>query len=660
MRRDHFTEAERAKSALWSLDAGCSADEHFRIAAGFAAAGGDFAEFNVWSATAHNYGSESACRSTWKSASQPGPITAATLYSMARAAGWTDNGETPPRPAQSRQKRSQQLEASKPPTHDPRALWDACEPATADHPYIIKKLGLPDGLRVYHGPLTIAGTACNGALVQPCRTLAGDLVSLQLIIQSGQKLFLPGCKLPHDGCLIVGGPLKAEGQIFIAEGVGQAWSVHQASRAPAVVCFGVGRMAGVSRALRERYPAARIVIVADTGKETQCASIAKAIGNAAWAEMPAGSSSNYDINDVHLGEGLAAVHDLLARAKAPAQRWKLHDADQFADQPPLEWLVKGLIPRRGVVAFYGASGCGKSFLVLDLFGAIVGEREWFGLRTVRVPALYLCLEGAAGFGKRLAAYRIEVGSLAGMKVVAEPFRLNDRQDEADIIDLIRNTGLTRGLVCIDTLAQATPGMDENSGEGMTLAIAACQRIQQATDSLVLLVHHVGKDSTKGLRGHSSLIGALDASIEVSGGIDGAPRQWEARKVKDDATGEPYHFALRRVVLGIDEDGDEVTSCVIEQAEVAANSVRKARLPSGGNMKIAWDRMGELLKSPAVVFGKASAPPGRPCVDLEAATGDIAARLTCDPKRRRERAEQAITALVARGVLAHQEGWLWLK
>lgn len=60
--RDAFAEIERARSALWSLDAGCSADEHFRIAAGFAAAGGDFEEFNRWSAPAHNYGSESACR----------------------------------------------------------------------------------------------------------------------------------------------------------------------------------------------------------------------------------------------------------------------------------------------------------------------------------------------------------------------------------------------------------------------------------------------------------------------------------------------------------------------------------------------------------------------------------------------------------------------
>jgi len=350
---------------------------------------------------------------------------------------------------------------------------------------------------------------------------------------------------------------------------------------------------------------------------------------------------------------------LLERAKEHAQRFKFQDAEHFAEQPPLEWLVKGLLPRRGVVALYGPSGCGKSFLALDLFGAIIEGREWFGRRTVRAPVLYLCLEGSGGFSKRLAAYRQEVGNLSGMQVLAEQFVLSDRQDEVDIVDAIRAQGLAGGVVCIDTLAQATPGLDENSGEGMTSVIAACQRIQQATDTVLVLIHHCGKDVARGLRGHSSLIGALDASIEVSGGLDDAPRQWEARKVKDDSSGEAHLFDLRRVVLGVDADGDEITSCVVDLAEAAGDGIRKARIPGGGNMRIAWDRLGELLRTSGY-SGKASAPAGRPCVDLEVATADIAERLTCDKKRRRERAEQAITALVARQLLGHEGGWLWLK
>ena len=204
-------------------------------------------------------------------------------------------------------------------------------------------------------------------------------------------------------------------------------------------------------------------------------------------------------------------------------------------------------------------------------------------------------------------------------------------------------------------------MDENSGEDMTMAISACQRIQQATDTLILLVHHTGKDAARGLRGHSSLIGALDASIEVSGGLDGIPRQWEARKVKDDSTGEPHPFELRRVVLGTDADGDEITSCIVEPAEAAADAVRRVKLPHGGNQRLVWDALGDMFKA-AGCFGKkdvpAECPPGRPAIKLDDAIEKTRGRLTCADDRKTERARLAVTGLITRGLLVLREGWIW--
>ena len=45
-------------------------------------------------------------------------------------------------------------------------------------------------------------------------------------------------------------------------------------------------------------------------------------------------------------------------------------------------------------------------------------------------------------------------------------------------------------------------------------IAAAKELQTFVGGLVVLVHHTGKDASKGLRGHSSLQAALDAAIEV--------------------------------------------------------------------------------------------------------------------------------------------------
>ena len=144
MMRDQFTELERARSALWSLDAGSDRDTWVRYAMSAKAAGIDFEEFHNWSAGAGNYKSEAECKSVWNSI-KAGSVTAASLFRAALAAGWTDGTEARPERPQSHQNERQPAEPTKPPLHDPATLWNACKPASADHEYIDRKKGLPDG-----------------------------------------------------------------------------------------------------------------------------------------------------------------------------------------------------------------------------------------------------------------------------------------------------------------------------------------------------------------------------------------------------------------------------------------------------------------------------------------------------------------------------------
>jgi len=89
------------------------------------------------------------------------------------------------------------------------------------------------------------------------------------------------------------------------------------------------------------------------------------------------------------------------------------------------------------------------------------------------------------------------------------------------------------LLVIDTLTVAASGADENSSSDMGLIIEAAKALQAKLGGLVLLVHHSGKDQSKGLRGHSSLHAALDAAIEVIRNHDNR-RRWRIAKVaKDD-------------------------------------------------------------------------------------------------------------------------------
>jgi hypothetical protein len=595
MSRDPIAEIERAKSALWSIDPGCDPGEHFRIAAAFADAGGNFETFNQWSAPAHNYGSESACRSTWNSASKPGGVKAGTLFDRAHAAGWSDGNEAPASRPQAHQGKPRQPEPSKPLLHDPAAIWNNdCKPAPFDQQYITKKLGLPDEVRVYHGPMVIAGQPCAGSVVLPARTLAGNLVSLQFIPTDGKKLFLTGCKLPPDACLTIGGPLKPDGTVYVVEGVGQAWSAHQATRRPAVVAFGVGRMAGVAKALREHHPAARLVLVADAGKESQCAAIAKSVSGA-WVEMPASCPSNYDLNDLHQAEGLGAARALLEGAKEIPQRFQLLTPADLASRPPARWRVRGVLPMEGIAATFGPSGSGKSFLVLDLLASVAAGSDWFGCRTQAAPVLYVALEGEAGIAPRVHAYQAKRGPLApAFRFLLQGLDIRTATDRADLVNAVQAAGWSGGVLCLDTLNRAAPGMDENDSKSMGEVIAAAKSIQAAVGGVVLVVHHTGKDAAKGLRGHSSLHAALDAAIEVT--RDGDRREWKVAKSQDGEDGEAHPFRLDVVQIGEDEDGEPVTSCIVVPEKSVDDAMRRVKLPSGGNQRIVWDGLQEMFKA----------------------------------------------------------------
>lgn len=343
--------------------------------------------------------------------------------------------------------------------------------------------------------------------------------------------------------------------------------------------------------------------------------------------------------------------------EASARRYSLATTDDLAEQPPAAYRVKNVLLRDALAAIFGPSTAGKSFAALDLVFSVSDGRDWFGYRVEPCDALYVCLEGGAGLSQRVRAYRKQNGDETGKRVrfISEPFSLLFADDIEALVATVKDAGIRDGLIIIDTLNAATPGMEENASAGMGEAIEAVKRIRHECGGLVILIHHSGKDVSKGLRGHSSLYAALDSVIEVS--RDGGRRSWRLAKSKDGADGETHPFRLEVLEVGLDDDGDPITSCAVVPEESATDAVRRANVPAGGNQRIVWDALGELLRA-SQDNGKGGAPVTRPCVELEAAVVKLRDRLTTDPKRRTERTRTAITGLVTRGLLNLREGWLW--
>jgi hypothetical protein len=124
------------------------------------------------------------------------------------------------------------------------------------------------------------------------------------------------------------------------------------------------------------------------------------------------------------------------------------------------------------------------------------------------------------------------------------------------------------LVIIDTLAQVTPGANENTAEDMSKALANIKAVQQATGSTVLVIHHAGKDASRGSRGWSGLKAAAEAQIEIVRDEETGKRHIHLDKMKDGEDGLRMGFRLDVLMLDVDEDGDPVTSCVIREDDMA--------------------------------------------------------------------------------------------
>lgn len=645
-------EHERAISALNYLDAGCPRDEWVKIGMAAKSAGLSFEDFHTWSSSASNYENEKSCLAVWKSLNESGAVTARTLFGMAFSKGWTD-------PSGPRTKWTSTKTTAKKSAHQPRCLdahevWERCIPATPSHAYVCRKQGEISGLRIYPNhapPLIIHRQIVSGYLVIPC-WCDGQLQTLQFIPPSNDdKLNLPGASF-NDGFFTVG---EIRSQIYICEGIGQAWAVNKVTNVASVVCFGAGRMMTVAKILRAKYPAARLLIVSDRGKEKQAAEIATVVAGQ-WIEMPQDKPSNYDANDYLHEFGASALTTLLEHVKAPEMRFKLLSGANLCNAPPMRWMVRGVIPMEGLAAVYGASGSGKSFLILDMACAVAdGEKFWFGYRVTQVPVTYVCLEGESGMGKRIKVWSSYFKRPVpnALQFMTQPFDLLS-YEVFELAKAIIAAGGSGGLVIIDTLNRAAPGADENSSVDMGKIIASAKQLQNLTRGLVLLVHHTGKDSTKGLRGHSSLYAALDGAIEVI--KTDMRREWNVAKSKDDVTGNAQPFKLEIVSVGVDDKGDEITSCVV-LFDDSKGAIQKKKFSLGSNQLIALEVLKELLsKSPHVA--KEGVPAGKPCINYNESLLLIAERMPTDSKHRKSSAVTAISGLVGKNCLGMRGDWLW--
>jgi len=251
-------------------------------------------------------------------------------------------------------------------------------------------------------------------------------------------------------------------------------------------------------------------------------------------------------------------------------RFPVLSADEMSEQKTAKWLIKGVVPAADIVTIFGASGSGKSFVVLEMAACIALGVPWRGHKAEKGRVVIIAAEGSGSYGKRIKALAQYLGISPkdlDIGVIVVPPNLMEEGDVTDLAASIKAVGGV-SLIIIDTFAQVTPGANENGAEDMGLALSNVRVLRTTTGATVELVHHAGKDAHRGSRGWSGIRAAVDAELEVTRDEDSGARQIRISKQKDGEDGLKWGFKLETILLGLDDDGDEITSCVAVEADLA--------------------------------------------------------------------------------------------
>lgn len=306
-----------------------------------------FEIWDGWSQRAVSYCPRAAA-STWKSFHAGGKVTIGTLFYEAKANDWRDEG-TYQKPTAEELAERQRIATGRSLREDAEtarqrkataekaaAIWSAATDAQADHPYLLRKQIAPvSTLREINADAAAAilgyvptsdDVALTGRLLVAPIKVGNALSSLELIDVEGRKTALAG-RGTKAGGFWTSQPLpESNGKgltLLIGEGVATVLSGQDASGHLAIAALSASNLMAVAKVLRERYPAAALVILADLVKATgeadpRAITAAQAVGGvlaipAFGDQRPEGAK---DFNDLAVLRGQAAVAQAIASALA--------------------------------------------------------------------------------------------------------------------------------------------------------------------------------------------------------------------------------------------------------------------------------------------------------------------------------------------------------
>jgi archaellum biogenesis ATPase FlaH len=235
-------------------------------------------------------------------------------------------------------------------------------------------------------------------------------------------------------------------------------------------------------------------------------------------------------------------------------KWQFAGIDGVLSLPPIDWLVAGQIPARGLTMVYGASGTYKSFFMLD---------HAMRLAITGIRVLYIAAEGEYGYRQRLEAYI--------QHHQQKPSTITFVLGQVDLFDVEESTEFTRlieayqpQMVVVDTFAMCSGMAEENTTRDMLTIVNGCKLMSNTLNAVIVVVHHTNAEGKKE-RGNKALRNSCDTILRLS--LEDDLICVQSQKTKDTKAFETYYLAPLVILLGYKNNlGEDVSSVVLLPAE----------------------------------------------------------------------------------------------
>jgi len=216
------------------------------------------------------------------------------------------------------------------------------------------------------------------------------------------------------------------------------------------------------------------------------------------------------------------------------QTFSLQNLNEISDT---QWLIEDIIPNESLIILYGPSGCGKTFIALDISLHIAHNKSWKKQTIVKKGVIIYCIgEGIHGISNRIKAWHNYNNLLLDAPFILLPIEAVSFAEPENIDKMISTIeqikeeyDLPISMIIIDTLSKASVGYDENSSKDMGQFLYNFDIIKKYFNTSIMFVHHSGKNSTRGMRGSSYLLGTVDTAIQVDNMNDTILVQIEKQK-----------------------------------------------------------------------------------------------------------------------------------